>query len=134
MASIWNDIEIEYKGKTYKVRPTMNFINQVEQGPGNSITMLYHRVTQGDMPTGKACEVIALVINFADPDRKTPVDAEDVLEETGGIGIDIMKILQTILLACLPTPKESKTTANAKKKPPKKAVTSTKRTGRKSTG
>lgn len=133
MASIWNDIEIGYKGKTYKVRPSLNFINQLEQGRGNSITMLYYRLSQGDLPTGKACEVIALVINFADPDRKEPVTAEDVLEETGGVGPVIMALLQTILMACLPEQKENKTTAAAKKKSGKKAVPSTKRTGRKST-
>lgn len=134
MASIWNDIEIGYKGKTYKVRPSLNFINQLEQGRGNSITMLYYRLTQGDLPTGRACEVIALVINFADPDRKEPVTAEDVLEETGGVGTNIMALLQTILLACLPEQKETPTTTAAKKKPKKKAGTSTRPTGRRSTG
>ena len=132
MASIWNDIEIDFKGKTYRVRPSLNFINRLEQGPGNSITMLYHRASQGDLPTGKACEIILLVILAADPEAEFTI--EDVFEETGGIGVGILGIVQQILLACLPTPKETAATRNAKKKSPVKRATSKKRTGPSSTG
>lgn len=131
MASIWNDIEIEFKGKTYTVRPSLSFINRIEQGPGNSITMLYHRLTQGDLPTGKAVELVHAVLMEADPDLRVTVD--DVFEETGGIGVEIMGLVQTILLACLPTPKETAATRQAKKKSNKKASTSKKPTGRNST-
>lgn len=130
MASIWNDIEIEFKGKTYRVRPSLSFINRIEQGPGNSITMLYHRASQGDMPTGKACEIILLVLLTADPDAQYTI--EDVFEETGGVGIEILQLVQTILLACLPTPKETAATRNAKKKSSTKTG-SKKRTGPSST-
>lgn len=132
MASIWNDIEIDFKGKTYTVRPSLQFINRIEQGPGNSITQLYHRLTQGDLPTGKAVELIHAVIVEADPDTKHTI--EDVFEETGGIGVGIMSSVQTILLACLPTPKETAATRQAKKKSSKKAPASKKPTGRSSTG
>lgn len=119
MASIWKDIEIDFKGKTYKVRPSLTFINQLEQGNGNSIQMTYYRATQGDLPSVRACEIICTVLKTADPDLDVTV--EDVFEETGAVGAELTTNVISVLLACLPTPKETKTTTNAKKKSKGKA-------------
>lgn len=143
MAKIWNDIEIEFKGEVHVVRPTLEFINRLEQGPGNSITMLYGRAAMGDLPTGKGCEVIAKTLNYAkeekarrstaaNPPRVVPVTPEDVLEELTGVGPEFVQSVGSILLACMPEPKK-KTNSNAKKKPTAKKSTR-KRTGQNSTG
>lgn len=115
MASIWNDIEIDFKGETYTVRPTMEFINHIEQGPGNSISMLYGRASVGDLPTGKGCEVIAKTLNFAKDEKAPVITAEDVLDELTGVGTEFIKTVCTILLACMPEPKK-KAAATGKKK------------------
>lgn len=129
MTKIWNDIEIEFKGEVHVVRPTLEFINRLEQGPGNSITMLYGRAAMGDLPTGKGCEVIAKTLNYAGEKDVTP---EDVLEELTGVGPEFVQNVCAILLACMPEPKK-KTNSNAKKKPTAKKSTR-KRTGPNSTG
>ena len=118
MSSIWQNIEIDWQGETYTVRPTLDFINHLEQGRGSSISMLFLRLTQGDMPSGKACEVIATTLNYA---GATKVTAEDVFAETnGGIGVDVVHLMQSILVACMPEPKQTQATAQStaiKKKP-----------------
>lgn len=129
MARIWNDIEIDFKGKTFKVRPTLEFINHLEQGPGNSISMLYGRAAQGDLPSGKGCEVIAKTLAYA---GAKDVTVEDVFEETAGVGVDFVQLVATILLACMPEPKNKPVTPTGKKKTARKASTR-KPTGRNST-
>ena len=135
MARIWQEIEIDFKGETYTLRPTLSFINHLEQGPGNSISMLYARATQGDLPTGKGCEVIAKTLNFARKEDTDVITPEDVLEELTGVGVEFVTTVATILLACMPEPKKkaAKTTGGGKKKPaPRKSTR--KRTGQNSTG
>ena len=134
MARIWNDIEIDWKGETYTLRPSIEFINYLEQGPGNSISMLYGRASQGDLPTGKGCEVIAKCLRYTGAKKVADVTPEDVLEETAGVGVDFITLVCSILLACMPEPKKK---TPLKKKPstrsPAKKSTR-KRTGPNSTG
>lgn len=126
MARIWDDIEIDWKGETYKVRPTMNFINHLEQGEGRSISKLFQRTMAQDLPSGAACELIAKTLQFAGAE----VDAEEVFEETsGGIDKTAVTLATQILLACMPKPKDPPPLAADSKK---KSAAS-KRTGAKST-
>lgn len=131
MARIWNDIAIDFKGETYTVRPTMEFINHIEQGPGNSISMLYGRASVGDLPTGKGCEVIAKALRYTKAKAVAEVTPEDVLEELTGVGTEFTTTVCTILLACMPEPKK-KAAASGKKKTTGKKSTQ-KRTGQNST-
>lgn len=126
MAKIWDDIEIDWQGDTYKVRPTMDFINHLEQGEGRSISKLFQRTMQQDLPSGAACELIAKTLQYAGAD----VSAEDVFMETqGGIDKVAVTLATQILLACMPKPKDPPPmSGDAKKKP-----VSGKRTGAKST-
>jgi hypothetical protein len=128
MAKIWSDIEIDFQGKTHKVRPDLNFINHLEQGRGNSISMIFYRASQGDLPSGQACQIIATTINYAianskateSAKAKSVITAEDVFVETGGgVGVEIVKLVQIILTACMPEQKAAavptKKKASAKK-------------------
>jgi len=116
MAKIWSDIEIDFGGKTYKVRPDLTFINHLEQGRGNSISMIFYRMSQGDLPSGQACQIIATTINYAIANSKATeaakaknvVTAEDVFVElNGGVGVDVVKLVQIILTACMPEQKSA---------------------------
>jgi hypothetical protein len=127
MAKIWSDIEIDFQGKTHKVRPDLNFINHLEQGRGNSISMIFHRMSQGDLPSGQACQIIAQTINYAVVNSnaseaakaKNVVTAEEVfVEMNGGIGVPVVKLVQIILTACMPEQKSAP--APGKKKTPAK--------------
>lgn len=126
MARIWDDIEIEWEGETYKVRPTMDFINHLEQGEGRSISKLFQRAQKMDMPSGAACELIAKTLQYAGAE----VDPEDVFIATqGGIDKTAVTLAMQILLACMPKPKDPPPAATGGKK---KSPTS-KQTGGKST-
>jgi len=107
MAAIWQEIEIEYQGETYKVTPTIEFINYLEQGDGRSLSQMLIRASNRDLPSGLACEIIAKTINFAG--GKTTV--ADVFSETGG-GLTAFPSAVAILQGCLPAPVEQ-----SKKKP-----------------
>jgi hypothetical protein len=102
MAEIWKDINIEFKDKKYKVKPTLEFINMLEQGEGRSLSNLVVRSYNRDLPSGIACEVIAKTINYAGGN----VTAEEVFSETSG-GISAATSAIEILNGCLPEPKNS---------------------------
>jgi len=127
MARIWEDIEIEWQGEAYTVRPTLKFINHLEQAEGRSISKLFQRLMNKDLPAGAACELIADTIKYAGGD----VTAEDVYMETsGGIDATAVGLATKILLACMPKPKDPPPmSGNAKKK-----SAAPKQTGGKSTG
>lgn len=113
MAKIWEDIELTWQDESYVARPTLEFINTLEEGRGNSLSMIFYRMTQGDLPSVAAVRIIAKTLRFAGCD----VSDEEVFEETGGgIGVEVIQLAQTILVACMPQPKQSAT----KKKPVKK--------------
>lgn len=104
MANIWNDIEIEWQGETYTVKPTIEFINYLESGEGRSLSQLLIRLGNRDLPSTIACELIAKTLTFAGAEKITTAD---VFMETGGaIGTQGVNLASTIILACLPTPKE----------------------------
>lgn len=112
MAGIWRDIEIQFKGETYTVRPTMAFVNYLERKEGCSLSKLLIRMHQQDLPSGIACEVIASTLTFAG----CKTTAEEVYEETGGIGADLVLLTSTIVTSCLPQSKSAQASTGAKKK------------------
>lgn len=104
MAGIWQNIEITWQGEAYNVRPDMDLINEIESKHGASLTGLLVRLQNKDLPSSLACHVIACVLRKAG----LQVDANTVYAETGGIGAEAITIVQTILIACLPMPKDAK--------------------------
>jgi hypothetical protein len=126
MAAIWHEIEIEWDGEVYTIKPTLDFINHLERKPGSSLSQFFIRAGSQDLPSGRACELVADALTWAGADRVT---AEDVYAETAGFG-GAVTIAMQILAACMPQPKESATPATTKKKPAPRAA---KRTGANST-
>ena len=126
MAAIWNDIEIEWEGETYTVRPTMDFINHLERKDGRSISKMYQRLMKRDLPSGAACELIADTINWAGGDAKSM----DVFAATsGGVDATAVNLASSILIALMPAPKEEPGKASA----PTKKKSTRKQTGGNST-
>ena len=122
MASIWHDIEIDWNGETYRVRPTLDLINHLERKPGRSISQMMMRLQANDLPSGAACELIADVIRRAGGD----VTPDQVYEQTAGIGVEVLGLASTVLVALLPDVKQGTTSATgAKKKAPAKRRKST---------
>jgi len=109
MASIWNDIEITWDDETYVVTPTMEFINFLEKRDGRSLSRMLVRLSNQDLPSGQACELIADTINWAGG----KVDAMDVMRATAGLNQDAISLAYTILTGCMPEPANKPT---AKKK------------------
>jgi hypothetical protein len=113
MAAIWRDIEIEWDGEPYTVRPSIEFINYLERKPGSSLSQFYIRAGSKDLPSGKACELIADTLKWAGCKKVT---ADDVFAATAGFG-DAVPLAMNILTACMPNPPESAGPKTAKKKP-----------------
>ena len=103
MSAIWQEIEIEFKGESFKITPTIEFINHLEQGEGRSLSQMLIRASNRDLPSGLACEIIAKTINWAG--GKATV--ADVFSETGG-GLTAFPSAVAILQGCLPSPPDSK--------------------------
>lgn len=121
MASIWNDIELTWAGESYTVRPTMEYINHLEQGEGRSIAKLFTRLINHDLPSSVACELIAKSLTWAGAKNVT---TDDVYAATsGGINADAITMASAILVGVMPKANDEP----VKKKP----VASTPRTTRK---
>lgn len=112
MAAIWNEIELQWQGETYTVRPSLEFLNYIEQRDGMSLSKLLVRLINNDLPSGTACQLIAQTLKYAGCD----VTAEQVFAETGGIGESAVKMAGEIITACLPAPKTNTAAAKPAKK------------------
>jgi hypothetical protein len=112
MAAIWTDITLEWDGEEYTVRPTMELINLLEQGEGRSLSRMFIRLNQQDLPSSVACDLIAKVLRYGGAD----VTAEDVFAKTGG-GLNRTAIVMVMqILAALMPPVDIPGTAQAAKK------------------
>lgn len=112
MAKIWQEIELTWKGELYTVKPTINFINSLEQGSGRSLSTLMIRLSNQDMPSGIAAEIVAKTLNHAgvkEGGESVTITPEDVIETLGAIGLGITVAASSILIACLPQPKVDST-------------------------
>lgn len=112
MASIWNDIVLTWQGETYTVRPTLAFINHLEQGEGRSLSKMFVRLVSSDLPSSVACEIIAKTLNWAGCKNVT---AEDVYSASNaGMSEQAITMASTILVGVMPKTEEKD---GAKKKP-----------------
>ena len=129
MAAIWNDINITWKGKPYTVRPTLEFINHLEQRPGNSLTNLINLAGNEKLGTVRCAEVLYDSLVYAGADAGS---VNEVWESFGGIGEGLTRSAWAILAACLPQPKVEEGEEAPKKTAPKRK-SSRKPTGAKHT-
>lgn len=117
MASIWNEIVLTWEGETYTVRPTMEFINHLEQGEGRSLAKLFTRLVNHDLPSSVACELIAKTLTWAG----AKVTTEEVYGATaGGVSASAITMASNILVGVMPKgdgPVKKKPTPRTPRKP-----------------
>lgn len=99
MAAIWKEIEIEWQGETYTLRPTLESITYFERKNGSSLGQMLYRLNNQDLPASAAVNLIADALTLAGAKNITP---EQVYSETAGLGVEIQEIVSTILAACMP--------------------------------
>ena len=117
MAAIWNDINITWKEKAYTVRPTLEFINPLEQRPGNSLTNLISLAGQEKLGTVKCAEILHDTLTYVGADVE---NVDEVWKSFGGIGEGLTRSAWAILAACLPQPKVEEGEEAPKKPAPKR--------------
>ncbi len=110
MNSIWQEIEIEWQGETYKIKPTLAFINHLESKNGRSLMRTLSRLEQRDLPSGMACELLADTLKWAGAE----VTAEQVYFESSGLTAELIVAVTQIITACIPQGKVSATPAAKK--------------------
>jgi hypothetical protein len=116
MAKIWNEIELKWNGESFFITPSLEFINHLESNAGRSLSNLFIRLVNKDLPSSIACEIIGKSLRYAGAE----VSDEDVYEATsGGMDSTAIELASSILVGVMPKPKEGE-----QKKPqkPVKAV------------
>jgi len=102
MAAIWNDIEFEWEGEPVKVKPTLNFINKIEQQNGSSLSYLLPRLQSGDLPLGGACRLIGITLREAE----VAITDEEIFAKINELGPKVGAIAGKIIAGCIPMPKD----------------------------
>ncbi len=96
--SLFRDIEIEWKGESYKVRPSMQLIFDLESVHGSSLTGFASRASANDAPVSIAYEYVAKTLKHA---GIKDVTAEKIFEDVGGVRIEVIQMAMQIVFACL---------------------------------
>jgi hypothetical protein len=96
---IWQEIEIEYKGKKVKVKPTIEFLNYIERR-NYSIANVLERLIKQSLPSSWAVQLISDTLTYGG----VKVTPEEVLEESGGFGVEVINMVTKIATCCLPQP------------------------------
>jgi hypothetical protein len=94
---MFKDIELEWKGESYKVRPSMELIFDLESVPGSSLTGFASRAASNDAPVSVAYEYVAKTLRHAG----VKVTSQDIFEDVGGVRIEMVNMAMQIVMACL---------------------------------
>jgi hypothetical protein len=108
MSAVFKDVEMEWDGKTYKVKPTMLLLNQIEQ-----------RVSLAGLVRGLSSEApplshLAFVVGSFLRAGGARVEDEEVYRElmTGDVA-SLLGMRDAILSAIFPEPKKKESPAQA---------------------
>jgi hypothetical protein len=96
MSAIYKTIEIEFKGESYKIRPTFDFINSLEEGYEINLLRAIQDVATQSLSISKCAKIVTCALSFAG----VKVTPQDVLEEYGTFSGQIIKIAADVILAC----------------------------------
>lgn len=110
--SLFKDIELTWKGESYKIRPTLDLIIDLESVPGCSLMGFATRASANDVPSGIAYEYVAKTLKHA---GVKDISAAAIFNDVGGIRIEIITMAMLIVSACL----------NIQDEPKKKTMEST---------
>lgn len=116
MAAIWTDIEITWKGEAHKIRPTLDFINHLEQRDGHTLPNLVMQLTNGKLGSASSCAIVSDALNYVG----VKVTPDEVFEEFSGVSREMFSCAWAIVASCLPQPKQAEGVVKKKiPKPPK---------------
>jgi len=96
--SVFKDIEIEWKGEKYRVRPSMELIFDLESVPGCSLIGFANRAASNDAPVSIAYEYVAKVLKHA---GVKDITVESIFQDVGGIRVELVSMAMQIVSACL---------------------------------
>jgi hypothetical protein len=96
--SVFKDIEIEWKGESYKVRPSMQLIFDLESVQGSSLTGFATRASVNDAPVSIAYEYVAKTLKHA---GVKDITSEKIFEDVGGVRVEVIQMAMQIVFACL---------------------------------
>src|SRR5690625_509313 len=97
MAAVFQTVEIDWRGKSYKIKPTMRLLNTIEQDI--SLSRLVHRLESGDMPLSHIATVIAAFLQSAGAE----VTADEVYADLlGDDAADLGTVASAIIAAIFP--------------------------------
>ena len=122
MAAIWNEIEIQWLGESYKIRPSIEFINHLEQRKGHTLPNLVLQLTNGNLGAATCSLIIADALNYAGVE----VSADDVFQEFSGVSREIFDCAYIIVASCLPQPRVVESAGDVKKKTTRRKAAKTK--------
>jgi hypothetical protein len=103
--SVFKDIEIEWKGESFKVRPSMQLIFDLESVQGSSLTGFASRAANNDAPVSVAYEYVAKTLRHA---GVKDVTSEKIFEDVGGVRVEVINMALAIVMACLNLEDDSK--------------------------
>jgi hypothetical protein len=96
MSGIYKTIEIDYKGKAYKVRPTFDFINSLEESYGVNLLVAIQDVVKQSLSVTKCVKIVACALDFAG----CKTNNQEILDEYGTFGGDLIRIAADIVISC----------------------------------
>lgn len=100
-AVVWDEIELEWQGQTYTVRPEFALLQSIESGAGMSLMQIVPRLQNADLPSSTACLIVGRALTYGG----ARVTAEQVYAETAGLSGGVQQMAASIIAALLPTPK-----------------------------
>jgi methanogenic corrinoid protein MtbC1 len=97
MAAVFRELEIAWDGKTYKIKPTMRLLNEVEQSV--SLSMLAYRLSKGEPPITLIATVFGVFLRSVGVN----VNDEDIYSELlNGDKASLAEVAQFIIMAAYP--------------------------------
>lgn len=103
--SVFKDIELQWKGETYIVRPSMQLIFDLESIAGSSLMSFANRASTNDAPVSIAYEYVAKTLRHA---GVKDITSSRIFDDVGGVRVEVVNMAMQIVLACLNIDDDSK--------------------------
>ena len=100
MSAVFRDVVLAWKGKEYRLKPTMRLINAIEQQVSLSLTA--QRMAQGQPPISHIATIAGVMLRSAGCE----VTDEDIYMEISTGDSDITDLVSAIFEAAFPVPKK----------------------------
>lgn len=104
MAAIYQEIELEWGGRTYNLTPTYRVIQQVEQRI--SLASLVHRMSRGEPPFSQLADLLSAVLRAAGcRDESADPEAIHAMLYDPDHADRLVEACNAVVVALMPKPK-----------------------------